>query len=389
MPVQIRQVTYAWLLHIAVVLIGIFGPLALSASHIALTGTFADSLMQWDSQWFTNIARYGYVFPLHIQQTFALTGNTIPFSPPFRAAAFFPGLPIIIHTLGPIGALILTNVVYLLVLWLMYTAVKREYPALAAPSTILFAVNPCTIFFSALYTETYTVLAVLLIVTGLQRVRSPFYFGLTCLGVFIATSVHDLGAFAILFSLRFIRLRMWWRGLCFVISALIPPLLYELYLIAHFHTPFALFAAEDSWSRSWRAPFVNLVHTILSGAFSLNTCYVIVMCGMVIWVIAQSLLEDHAWRIKEGDERMIFSLESAIWMGAILLLGLCAYIPGYPLMSVLRFFCILWPAYLAPFAKYAKSTTAIPLERAMFWTGALTAYATFGAALYSHGWFFQ
>lgn len=383
---RVRQVSFAYVFHWIIVIFGILGPLGVSPSRLQLTHSVADNLMQWDSQWFINIGRFGYRFPNWIQETFLPTGNVVPFHPTYRAAAFFPGLPLIVHILSPIGALVLIAILYWWVLWLLFGVIDRERPEFATPGLILFAINPCAIFFSSLYTETFTVLAVLLIVTGLQHVKSWPGYLLTLLGVCIATSVHDLGAFSVIFVIRFVRLRLYLRALGYLAAAAMGPMLYELYLISRFHTPFALLAAEGSWNRNWRLPFVNIIHTIASGAFSLNTLFVLIMCVLAISHIVQSFRRDHRWFSQ--DTNVVFGMETGLWMLGILILGLCAYIPGYPLMSVLRFFCILWPAYIPSFI--TKRATKEQTSKWLYLlTGSMASYATFGAALYSHGWFFQ
>ncbi|WAH38372.1 mannosyltransferase family protein [Alicyclobacillus dauci] len=382
-----KHVLLAALFHFVVLYLGLVAPFPTSPNVLSLSGTWADHLMQWDSEWLINIAHFGYTFPLSVQRSFVATGNTIPFYPPYRAAAFFPGLPIIIHVLTPIGTLVLINVLFLLSLWLLYGIVEREHPRLALEATVLFAINPCSIFFSSLYTETFTVLAVLLIMTGLQKGASRVGYALSLTGVGLATSVHDLGAFTIFFALRYLRLHQWTRFAGYVIVAILPPVLYETYLWSHFHTPFALLHAESSWSREWRFPFVNILDTILQRQFSLNALMVIVVTFLAIMHIARSFSRDAKWRVA-SPEQILFSRETALWMVSILLLGLCAYIPGYPLKSVLRFFCVLWPAYLVV-PNLQSDPTKHRLPWSYLFVGGFAMYAAYGTMLFTHGWFFQ
>ncbi|WP_169794006.1 mannosyltransferase family protein [Alicyclobacillus acidiphilus] len=401
---RIKQVGIAFTLHWAVLLVGICSPLRNSVSRLTLTRSIADSLIQWDAQWFVNIAKYGYVFPLSAQLPFMATGNTVPFSPPYKAAAFFPELPLLIHVLGASATVVLINALFALCLWLMYVLISGERSDLAFASIMLFAVNPCSIFFSALYTETLTLLGVLLICFGLRRPDSSRCFALSCVGALVAAGVHDLGVFSAVFAIRFIRLRMPMRALCFLVCAALPPAAYEWYLFNHFHTPLALIAAEGSWNRSWRPPFVNLVHTIAHGALSLNTIFILGMVVLALWQIGRSSHRDRAWRLdSEQQQPIVFSLETACWTACILLLGLCAYIPKHPLMSVLRFFCVLWPVYIPACTRagtrenrcgqeYDPATSGRPEQFAPFVYivgGSFCAYAAIGSSLFSHGWFFQ
>lgn len=385
-PIPIKQITFAFVFHITVVVFGIMAPVATSRSRLSMTHSFLDGLLQWDSQWFATIGKYGYEFPLRIQEQFAVNGNAVPFHPVYQAAAFFPGLPLLIHFLTPTGALGLIEIVYFASLWLMYKLIHRRYPQLAYSAIILFAVNPCAIFFSALYTETLTVFSVLLIIIGLQAAHKNKSYTLSIIGIMIATSMHDLGVFAFIFTLRFVRLGLYLRAIVFVLAGAIPPIIYEVYLIMKFHTPFALLGAEATWNRTWRWPYTNVIDSLLHGPMPLNTLFVIVMSGLVIAQILFLVRKDASWRPTDVTDSL-FSLETGLWMTAILLLGLCAYIPGYPLKSVLRFFCILWPAFIPTYWMNLSQTTQ--RSWTTFMTGIFFAFASWGAAFFTHGWFFQ
>ncbi|GMA59791.1 hypothetical protein NZD89_09590 [Alicyclobacillus fastidiosus] len=381
-----QHVLFAYGLHALVILFGILGPIAPSANRLTLTHSIADDFMQWDSQWFIYIAKYGYLIPAHAQQAFAITGNVVPFSPAYRAAAFFPGLPVIIRLLSPIGALVLVEILFFCSLWLMYGLVEREQPALKSVAVILFAVNPCAIYFSSLYTETFSLFGILLIMYGLRQPRAWRSYSLSLVGVMIATSMHDLGVFCIAFTLRFIRLRLWWRALGYVAAAGVVPLIYEAYLYATVHTPFAILAAEDTWERSWRAPFVNVLESFIRYPLTLDTLVVALMMGLVIVQIIRFAMADGTWRVTR-EEQVVESLESALWMAGILLLSACAYIFGDPLKSVLRFLCILWPAFVPGFLLNRSASARLPWVSALMLAFGST--AAFGAALFCHGWFFQ
>lgn len=381
-----QHVLFAYGLHALVILFGILGPIAPSTNRLTLTHSMADEFMQWDSQWFVYIAKYGYLIPAHAQQAFAITGNVVPFSPAYRAAAFFPGLPTIIRLMSPIGALVLVEVLFFCALWLMYGLVEHERPALKSIAVILFAVNPCAIYFSALYTETFSLFGILLIMYGLRQPRAQRSYLLSLVGVMLATSMHDLGVFCIAFALRFIRLRLWWRAVGYVAAAGVVPLIYELYLLMTVHTPFAIFAAEDTWARSWQAPFVNVLESFVRYPLTLNTLVVTLMMILVIVHIVRCFKADGRWRVTH-EEQVVESLESGLWMAGILLLSACAYITGYPLKSVLRFLCILWPAFVPGFLLNRSAIARMQGVCALMLAFGCT--AAYGAALFCHGWFFQ
>ncbi|WP_206922275.1 hypothetical protein [Alicyclobacillus suci] len=377
---------FAYGIHALIVLFGAIGPLAPSADKLSLTHTFADVFMQWDSQWFVNIAKYGYLIPQYAQQAFITTGNDVPFNPPYRAAAFFPGLPVVIHLLSPIGALILVEVLFFFALWLMYGLIEAERPTLKTIGILLFAINPCAIYFSALYTETFSLFGILLILYGLRHPHQWSRYALSLAGVIIATSMHDLGVFTIVFGVRLVRLRLWWRAVLYAIAAGIAPAIYELYLWRVVHNPLAIFTAEDTWERGWKAPFVNVIESLVHYPITLDTLVVIGLMVLVIVQIVRCLHEDNRWRVT-SEKSVVFSLETGIWMLCILLLASCAYITGDPLKSVMRFLCILWPAFVPLFLAEGPET------KRLSWMVVLTigfgCDAAFGAALFTHGWFFQ
>ena len=365
--------------------VGIFGPIGNAPGRLQITGTWLDDFLQWDSQWFVDISRYGYVFPLQVQKTFIPTGNVVPFVPFDKAAAFLPGLPIVIHALGIWGAWFLTNLLFGLDLALAYAIAEGEWVGAGFPAALLLAASPCTIIFSSLYTETYTLTAFLLILWGLSRPHDRRRLAASCLGAFLAPSFHDLGAFAILFALRLVRSRRFLAALLFVASFCVTPATYALYLWNRFGTPFALLAAEASWHRHWTWPFVNVRDAILDGAFTsvgmLTVCVIALLCvqgGLAIW--------RDRFLSAPRNGKMIDSLESGLWMWGIAAIDLCANMPHNPLESTLRFASIVYPAT----SGIARSFTERPTS-AWFWM-TFSAFATvgvLGAGLFSHGWFFQ
>lgn len=380
------RITLVYIFHVAIVIFGMMAPLAVSRSRLSFTHTWFDGLIQWDSQWFATIATYGYKFPIAVQQHFINRGNAVPFHPVYRTAAFLPGLPILIHVVTPIGALIVIEILFFISLSLMYRLIANTYPRLALSAIVLFAVNPCAVYFSALYTETLTLFGMILIVTGLKNARSAGSFYLSLIGVFISTSVHDLGIFSLVYTIRFIRLELYRKATVFFVVGLIPPMLYELYLITKFHTPFALLGAEATWNRQWRWPFTNVFDSLTNTSQPLNGIFVLVMSLMAIAQIAFLFKQDASLRPTE-ETNSLFSMETGLWMATILLLSLCAYIPGTPIKSVLRFLCMLWPACIPTYWRHAKSQSLAMRMNVMI--GLFAAYATWGAAFFTHGWFFQ
>lgn len=364
---------------------GVLGPIGDAPTRLSLTGTWLDHFLQWDSQWFVDIARYGYVFPPHVQKTFIPTGNAVPFVPYDKATAFLPGLPILLHALGVPAVFALTNLLVGLDLVLAYAVAEFEWPGAGLPAALLLAVNPCAIIFSSVYSETYTLTAFLLILWGLQRPTDRRRMAAAYLGAFLAPSFHDLGALALLFGLRLLRLRRYRQALTFAACFCVTPAAYALYMWHRFGTPFAILAAESSWHRRWTWPFVNVGDAIRDGAFTsvgLLTVFVVgLLCvqgGLAIW--------RDRFLLAPQDGKIVDSLESGLWMWSIAAIDLCANMPHNPLESTLRFASVVYPAT----AGIARSFVTRP-SSALFW-GTLVAFASvgvLGAGLFSHGWFFQ
>ena len=382
---QIRPVLTGWAAHWVILLMGILGPIGDGPARLTITGTWLDNFLQWDSQWFVDIARYGYVFPAHVQRTFLATGNAVPFVPYDKAAAFLPGLPIVIHALGIGGAWGLTNVLFVLDLFLAYAIAEEACQGAGLPAVLLLAVSPCAIFFSSLYTETYTLTAFLLVLWGLERPDDRRRLAAACFGAFLAPSFHDLGFFAILFALRLVRLRRLGAVLAFVACFCITPTAYALYMWRRFGTPFAIFAAENSWHRHWTWPFVNVGDAIAQGAFTsvgaLTVFVIALMCvqgGIAIWRDRFLLSPSHG--------RMIDSLESGLWMWGLAAIDLCANMPHNPLESTLRFASVVYPATGGIARRFVQQPTSF-----LFWVAlaSFAAVGALGAGLFSHGWFFQ
>lgn len=381
----LRHALSAWAVHWLIILVGVLGPIGNAPARLAITGSWLDNFVQWDSQWFVDIARYGYVFPHDIQRTFIPTGNSVPFVPFDKAAAFLPGLPIIIHALGIGGAWVLTNLLFAVDLVLAYAIAEEEREGAGFPAALLLAAGPCAIFFSSLYTETYTLTAFLLILWGLQRPHDRRRLAAACFGAFLAPSFHDLGVFAVLFALRLARLRRFGAALIFVACFCVTPAAYALYMWERFGTPFAIFAAESSWHRHWTWPFVNVGDAIAQGAFTSVGVLTVFVIGLLCVQGGIAIGRDR-FLLAPQDGRMMDSLESGLWMWLTAVIDMCANMPHNPLQSTLRFASIVYPATGGIARRFVRQPTSF-----LFWIAlaAFAAVGAVGAGLFSHGWFFQ
>ncbi len=172
-PLQKRKgmiIIMAVLFHYAGILVGMLLPVATVSSYRHVTGTWFDHFLQWDALWYYAIGHYGYIMPLFAQHALLSITNAIPLNPPLKAAAFFPGLPFVIKLIGTIPALFLGNALFILCVILLYKMVDREVDAKTAMvSVLLFAVNPASLYFTALYSEPYIVFCSMVILYAMQK----------------------------------------------------------------------------------------------------------------------------------------------------------------------------------------------------------------------------
>lgn len=122
---------------------------------------FLDGWARWDAAWYHVIADEGY--------------TNLPRNPEGqRDTAFFPLYPTLIRTLTWVvhddflAGLIVSNGAFLLALLVFYHLVREHYgPGVAQRALVLFSVYPFAFYFSAMYTESLFLLAVV----------AAFYFG--------------------------------------------------------------------------------------------------------------------------------------------------------------------------------------------------------------------
>ncbi|MEI7554259.1 glycosyltransferase family 39 protein [Candidatus Chlorohelix sp.] len=114
-----------------------------------------DGLVRDDSWWYHNIATRGYNMG-NIQT--GAQGNT----------AFFPVYPLLVKTVSALvgdvffAGILVSNVAFLFALVYMYRLARREFDdETAARAVFYFAAAPTAVFFSAMYTESVFMLAIL------------------------------------------------------------------------------------------------------------------------------------------------------------------------------------------------------------------------------------
>lgn len=318
--------------HFFLVILGILYPLVRTTSFRNLTGTPFDQFMQWDSLFYSTIAQHGYSFSQALQKKYFSLTNVLPFSPHDKTAAFFPGLPIVIHYLSPIGALLLIILLFIVNLTLFYHWVNAMYDEKTAFfSMLLFAVNPGSFYFTALYPETFLVLGSLLIAYGLRRINRSGD-RLAYLVCFFVGFFHKLAIMNLVFGLVFIKRKQYGKAILYTILCFLPWIIFSLYLEFVFGHPLAFITAESAWGRTFSFPFVNLLLGLWQQDW-LNGVYMCILVGLLIRFL---LLVWH-----EEKYRMI-----TIYTICYAIVIISSYTKEGALMSVLRLFGVIWPIYI-------------------------------------------
>ena len=116
------------------------------------SSSFWGAWYQWDARWYVRVARSGYHF---VDLTH------------WSSVAFFPLYPLLILaavTVIPVStkliAMLVSNVLFLVLLYMLHLLVRREFDAKLASRTVLYlALFPTAIFFFAGYSESTLPLA--------------------------------------------------------------------------------------------------------------------------------------------------------------------------------------------------------------------------------------
>lgn len=382
----ISVVICASLLHYLVLWLGIRSPLANSRSYLHMTGTGVDHFLQWDSQWYAAIGTYGYKIPLFAQKAFVPAGNHIPFTPALRATVYFPVVPLIVHVFGVIGAVIVTNIIFVATLAIMYTVFRKGMgDGLAAWGLLCYAVNPALIFNSSLYTESYLILFSLLVILGISKGTRAGKL-LACTAGFLSALTHETGLFVGIFGLRYLRTREYFSALWFIGSVVAGWVSYFGYLSIQFGQPLIIFSSEKSWTRTWRFPGVPY---LIELAQTTNYLRDLELLGVAILMVSATLYISSTikrdFSIAPIEEMGIHSLEAGLWVLANIILCMSTYVPGHPLMSVIRLVSVIWPIYSFSWVRMRN--------RRIYW--GLPYLVLFGiigfigAMLFAHGYFYQ
>lgn len=375
-------VVLAVLFHYAGILAGMLFSMPTVPSYRHVTGTWLDHFLQWDALWYYAIAHFGYIMPFTAQHALFSITNAIPLNPPLKATAFFPGLPFVIQLIGTIPALLLGNGLFILCMILLYKMVDREVDARTARmSALLFAVNPASLYFTALYTEPYIVFCSMVILYAMQKEtrRGDFIAFLFCV---IVGFMHKIALFVGVFGLRYVRQGKVMKGIFFMASACAGWVFFALYLWSMTGHPLAFISSESGWGRVFSLPFVGFVRGLIHKDI-LDSFYFVLLLYLIVRYAMQVLKEDSAWLPKAPIH--LFSLETGLFVVLDALVVTSSYVAYAPLMSVLRLLGVLWPIYITKnFTKQRYGKVWFGIFFVLF-----LIVTIIGAALYTHGYFYE
>lgn len=239
-----------YLISRAVVLLAIYFasqliPMNPSGDNWNLGPAWYGSLLRYDSGWYLLIAERGYSYDS------ASTGQ--------QPVVFFPLYPLLARGVGfvfgnnpVLGMLAVSNVAVVVAVLLLCRLVRERFgDAVALLSVACVSFFPTSLFFSAGYTESLTLLFVLLCFLCLRQQR--FYFAAVCAGLALATRTTGILlllplTYALWQALRKEPRRLVVHGAACTIIASSGLWGFMLYLAYAFGDPLAFATAQKSWT---------------------------------------------------------------------------------------------------------------------------------------------
>ncbi|HYN90065.1 MAG TPA: mannosyltransferase family protein [Ardenticatenaceae bacterium] len=203
---------------------------------------FLDGWPRWDAAWYATIVDTGYTNLPRVDQQ--------------RDTAFFPVYPILVRLAKLVvddtfvAGIIVSNVAFLLASIVFFRLVRSQYDAeLAGRSLLLLSIYPFSFFFSAVYSESVFLLAVLCAFYFGERRR----WGLAALSAAVAGATRIVGVVTVLgllilyleqvdFDWRKLRPNILWLLLGF--SGLAS---HVIYLARRFGEPLAFVVSQREW----------------------------------------------------------------------------------------------------------------------------------------------
>ncbi len=332
-------------------------------------------LIQYDALWFLEIARYGY---------------QVPHMPPLTATVFFPWLPLLLHVTGAVGGLVVQQFVLAAVCWLLGRRFRRFGldAADARRGVWLFALNPALVYYSSLYAEGWTLLAVLAALEWADRRRFPAAGMAAAVAALtqapgLLAGAMPLAAWVEAVSKRrcgdVARFILWGLGSAVGLG------LYMAYLGVRFHAPLLFMTMERSgyWQSVWQWPWVGWLGPLVAadrgnpwGDGTGRT--VAILMGVTLLLVGA--VRGIRILLASRTERWRYGLALYTVLGVALSLSFGS---AFSLQhSTLRFLSLYFPAYAGLARRVSGPTAAalLLLSAAIGW---------FGAVLFTHSWFFQ
>jgi hypothetical protein len=376
--VRVRPPVWFWAFvgHELLVLAGILFPMTPPSTRVLRAQmAFASQshfLFRYDSLWFQEIARHGYLIP----------GQGL------RATVFFPLIPLILHVTGPAAGLVLQQAALATVFWLLHRVLARFDVLGTARDRVLwlFAVNPAAVYFSSLYAETWMMLGML---ASIELAFERRYTGAAAVG-FLGSLTEAPALLLGLIPLVLVLWRGWagarrdWPGLILWglgIGAGVGA--YAIYLDQAVGHPLAFMTEQGGtfWHGAFQTPWAGWLGPFLASGRAeflrdppaFLTLFLVASL-MLAGVVAET--------IRLARQQRDWSFALALYATAMTVIAFSFGTRGFVYHSTLRFLAPVFPAYMGltiRTPRWLYSTVA-----AVF---VLIAFR--GSALFAHGWFFQ
>jgi Mannosyltransferase (PIG-V) len=283
------------------------------------------SLQHNDTYWFLKVATTGY------------RAND-------PSAAFFPGYPLAIRSLGFLGhpffaASLVSNLAFLGALVLLYSLTTQEFGESVARTTIvLLCVFPTSFFFLAPYSESLFLLFSVLAFWAARRDR----WVLAAIAAAAAGLTRSVGVLLVP-ALAFEAYKRSKEDgialaprLAAAVAGLSGPLLYFIYWWVRAGDFMMPIHAQSGWNRQTQPPWVTL-YQATKGAFSFSARghgYLLADLAVTLIILVPSLI---------GLSKLRPSFQVYTWTS--LLLPLLYPYPTRPLLSDPRFVLVLFPGF--------------------------------------------
>jgi len=324
---------FAWILH------RFLGPASPASTFLYHGGAphanwLVDAFQKWDAYWFLNIVRGGYHFHGVQEQVQGVVAGI-----PETNITAFPLYPLAIKAVSwvvgdpAVAGLIVSQICLFLALVLLYRLAKLDLgDSGAAWAVWLFAVQPWTYAFSAIYSESLFFMLVVAAVLAARRNR----FYLAGLAGMLAAMTRFLGVLVLIpvgleyfFARREKRFRV---DRTAPSLALIPlgMIIYFGYLWRLTGDPFAYFTAQAGWHKQVVGPWYHLVRWLTSGAFNGEVLFDL---GVVVFMVALLVL---GYRLVRRSYWIYVLAYFLVLMSSTSLLGLSRYCAGlFPVYLIL------------------------------------------------------